>query len=357
MQPTAPVEFARGVTKRYGAVAAVDAVDSSSSRGTLVTLLGPSGCGKTTTLRMIAGLETADRRPHPDRRPRRHQLPAAERDVSMVFQCYALFPHMTVLENVAYGLRRLGHAARPDARAGAGEARDGRPGRLERAPADRAVRRPAAARRGRARARAGARGAAVRRAAVQPRRAAAPRDARGDPRAAAAPRPDRGLRDARPGGGDGGLRPHHRHGRRRASRRTARRASSTSSRPSGSSPASWARPTRSRQHRGDRGARCRCRARRAAAPGLPHRGMPPGPGRPGDPAGSGCCCGSAGGGRGRRPATRQPRDLYGVRIPSTCWRRRSARCSSSRRTGCGAAARAKAAGFALDPEGVVLVRP
>ena len=84
----------------------------------------------------------------------------------------------------------------------------------ERAPAQRAVGRPAAARRGGARAGAGAAGAAVRRAAVQPRRPAAPPDARGDPRAAAAARPHRGLRHPRPGGGAGGLRPHHRHERR-----------------------------------------------------------------------------------------------------------------------------------------------
>jgi iron(III) transport system ATP-binding protein len=101
------LEF-RAVAKRYGPVAAVNAVDFSIAQGTLVTLLGPSGCGKTSTLRLMAGLE------HPtegriliDGQDVTH-LSAAERDVSMVFQSYALFPHMTVMENVCYGLRASG---------------------------------------------------------------------------------------------------------------------------------------------------------------------------------------------------------------------------------------------------------
>ena len=99
----ASVEF-RAVTKRYGAVRAVNDVKFTIEPGTLVTLLGPSGCGKTTTLRLIAGLEIASARPDPDRRRGRDDCcSAAERDVSMVFQSYALFPHMSVFENVAYG--------------------------------------------------------------------------------------------------------------------------------------------------------------------------------------------------------------------------------------------------------------
>ena len=103
---SAPVEL-MAVSKRYGSVTAVDAISITIPSGKLVTLLGPSGCGKTTTLRMIAGLET----------PSGGQiligdddvtlLPPSERDVSMVFQSYALFPHMTVLENVSYGLAGL----------------------------------------------------------------------------------------------------------------------------------------------------------------------------------------------------------------------------------------------------------
>lgn len=95
----------RGVTKRFGTVVAVDEVDLDVPPGKLVTLLGPSGCGKTTTLRIVAGLE----------RPSAGWvwigevdvtgLPAARRGVTMVFQSYALFPHLSVFENVAYGLR------------------------------------------------------------------------------------------------------------------------------------------------------------------------------------------------------------------------------------------------------------
>ncbi|MBL9036613.1 MAG: ABC transporter ATP-binding protein [Rhodospirillaceae bacterium] len=94
----------KDVRKLYGDVVAVEQVSLTIQPGTLVTLLGPSGCGKTTTLRMIAGLEmpSAGRILIGDKDVT--LLPPNERDVSMVFQSYALFPHMTVLENVAYGL-------------------------------------------------------------------------------------------------------------------------------------------------------------------------------------------------------------------------------------------------------------
>ena len=96
------------VSKRYGDFAAVDNISFSIARGTLVTLLGPSGCGKTTTLRLIAGLEhTSTGRIEIDGK-NVTALSAAERDVSMVFQSYALFPHMNVLENTCYGLRASG---------------------------------------------------------------------------------------------------------------------------------------------------------------------------------------------------------------------------------------------------------
>lgn len=98
----ASVEF-RNATKRYGAVTAVDDVSFTIDAGQLVTLLGPSGCGKTTTLRMIAGLEMASGGQILIGGKDVTNLSAADRDVSMVFQSYALFPHMTVLENVAYG--------------------------------------------------------------------------------------------------------------------------------------------------------------------------------------------------------------------------------------------------------------
>ena len=97
------------VSKVYGTdVRAVDDISVDIAAGTLVTLLGPSGCGKTTTLRLIAGLEmsTSGTIRIGDRDVTK--LPATDRDVSMVFQSYALFPHMTVLENVSYGLKFSG---------------------------------------------------------------------------------------------------------------------------------------------------------------------------------------------------------------------------------------------------------
>ena len=93
-----------GIGKRYGEVQAVKPLDLTIEGGTLVTLLGPSGCGKTTLLRMIAGLEqSTEGRLFIGGRDVT-LLPAGARNVSMVFQSYALFPHMSVLDNVAYGL-------------------------------------------------------------------------------------------------------------------------------------------------------------------------------------------------------------------------------------------------------------
>ena len=104
----ASVRFA-AVSKIYtGGVVAVDEVSFTIDPGSLVTLLGPSGCGKTTTLRMIAGLEMASSGSIYINQQDVTKQPATERDVSMVFQSYALFPHMTVGENVAYGLNVSG---------------------------------------------------------------------------------------------------------------------------------------------------------------------------------------------------------------------------------------------------------
>ena len=104
------VEF-QNVSKVYpgSKVAAVNDVSLFVEKGKLVTLLGPSGCGKTTTLRMIAGLEfvTSGRIVIDGKDVT--ALPATERDVSMVFQSYALFPHMSVRENVEYGLKFSGY--------------------------------------------------------------------------------------------------------------------------------------------------------------------------------------------------------------------------------------------------------
>jgi iron(III) transport system ATP-binding protein len=102
MKKAADVEF-RSVVKKYGTVTAVDDVSFRIEPGTLCTLLGPSGCGKTTTLRLIAGLEMVSTGTITIGGRDVTSAPASERDVSMVFQSYALFPHMNVLENVAYG--------------------------------------------------------------------------------------------------------------------------------------------------------------------------------------------------------------------------------------------------------------
>src|SRR5215472_3555162 len=99
----AAIEFVH-VNKRYGEVAAVDAISFTIAAGALVTLLGPSGCGKTTTLRLIAGLELPTDGAIRIGGENVTRRAASERDVSMVFQSYALFPHMNVLENVSYGL-------------------------------------------------------------------------------------------------------------------------------------------------------------------------------------------------------------------------------------------------------------
>ena len=92
-----------GVGKSFGGVPAVRDVSFTIAAGSLVTLLGPSGCGKTTTLRLIAGLETPTAGRILIGGEDVTGLAAAERNVSLVFQSYALFPHMTVLDNVAYG--------------------------------------------------------------------------------------------------------------------------------------------------------------------------------------------------------------------------------------------------------------
>ena len=103
----AGIEF-RAVSKRYGAAAdaapAVDAISFRVPTGTLTTILGPSGSGKTTTLRMIAGLEAPTAGRILIAGVDVTEAPATERDVSMVFQSYALFPHLDVLANVAYSL-------------------------------------------------------------------------------------------------------------------------------------------------------------------------------------------------------------------------------------------------------------
>ena len=95
----------KGLTKRYGSHLAVDTMNLSVGDGEFVTLLGPSGCGKTTLLRMIAGLESVDEGEVVVGGALYNRLPAQKRNIAMVFQNYALFPHMTIRNNIIFGLR------------------------------------------------------------------------------------------------------------------------------------------------------------------------------------------------------------------------------------------------------------
>lgn len=108
------IEF-QNVSKRYGtsakAAMVVDNISFVVPSGTLTTILGPSGCGKTTTLRMIAGLESATGGRILINGEDVTALGPAQRNVSLVFQSYALFPHMNVIANVSYGLRMSGQSA------------------------------------------------------------------------------------------------------------------------------------------------------------------------------------------------------------------------------------------------------
>ncbi len=106
-----PAVEIEGVTRRFGAFTALDRVSLSIAEGEFFALLGPSGCGKTTLLRIVAGLDLPDeglvRIDGVDARG----IPAHKRPVNTVFQSYALFPHLTVRDNVAFGLRMKGVAA------------------------------------------------------------------------------------------------------------------------------------------------------------------------------------------------------------------------------------------------------
>jgi spermidine/putrescine transport system ATP-binding protein len=111
----------RGVTKRFGDFVAVDDLDLEVPQGAFFALLGASGCGKTTTLRMVAGLEqpTAGRIVLGD--DDITDLKPYRRPVNTVFQSYALFPHLSVADNVAFGLRRQGKGSKAEVRSQVGE--------------------------------------------------------------------------------------------------------------------------------------------------------------------------------------------------------------------------------------------
>ena len=170
-------------------------------------LVGPSGCGKSTTLRMIAGLEEITSGEISIGGEVVNDLPPKDRDIAMVFQNYALYPHMTVFENMSFGLKlrkfpkaeikqRVDNAARIlDITELAGPQAEG------------AVRRPAPARRHGPRHRAQSESVPVRRAAVEPRRQAARADAHRDQARAPEGQDHDGLRHPRPGRGDDARRP------------------------------------------------------------------------------------------------------------------------------------------------------
>ena len=101
-----------GVRKAYGATVAMDGVDLAIDEGELLTLLGPSGCGKTTTLNVIAGFVVPDAGHVRIDGAEVTDRPAWQRGLGVVFQSYALFPHMSVADNVAFGLRERGVAGR-----------------------------------------------------------------------------------------------------------------------------------------------------------------------------------------------------------------------------------------------------
>ena len=94
----------RGVEKSYGAVKVVRRMDLEIHDGEFLVLVGPSGCGKSTTLRMIAGLEDINQGQLSIGDKVVNGLPAKDRDIAMVFQNYALYPHMDVFQNMAFGL-------------------------------------------------------------------------------------------------------------------------------------------------------------------------------------------------------------------------------------------------------------
>ncbi|MGA6926094.1 MAG: ABC transporter ATP-binding protein, partial [Desulfosarcina sp.] len=100
-----PMVVFKGIIKRFGDVLAVEEMDLEIEEGSLVTLLGPSGCGKTTLLRMVAGLEEPSAGDIFIKGKRINDTPIHKRNLGMIFQNYALFPHKTIFDNVAFGLK------------------------------------------------------------------------------------------------------------------------------------------------------------------------------------------------------------------------------------------------------------
>ena len=227
----------------YGQTTALDGFDLSVEAGELFVLLGGSGSGKTTLLRTIAGFLRPASGSIRLRGESIDALPPHRRPVNTMFQSYALFPHMTVADNIAFGLRRLGLDRRATPRAGRGDARSRAARRLRLPPAAPALGRPAAAGGAGPQPRAPSRAAAAGRAAVRARPGAARRDARRTDARAAAARHDLHPRHARPAGGADDGDPHRRHAARQAGAGGRSRRRVRAARPAASSPSSWASAT------------------------------------------------------------------------------------------------------------------
>ncbi len=202
------------VYKRYGDVTAVSDFNLEISDGEFMVFVGPSGCGKTTSLRMIAGLEEITEGELRIGDKVVNDVAPKDRDIAMVFQSYALYPHMSVRDNLAFGLK-LRKVPKADIDEADQRGRRHPPAREAARPqAQGALRRPAPARRARPGHRPRARRVPHGRAAVQPRRQAARPDPRRDRAPPPAPRDHDGLRHPRPGRGhdDGPADRGHEHG-------------------------------------------------------------------------------------------------------------------------------------------------
>ncbi len=297
-------------------VQAVDDLSLDIHDGEFLVLVGPSGCGKTTALRMVAGLEEISDGTVSIGGRVVNDLTPKERDIAMVFQNYALYPHLSVAENIAFGLRLRKEPKDDDRRARRLGGEDARPDAVPRAAAEGALRRPAAAGGDGPGDRPPAAGVPDGRAALEPRREAARPDARRHREAPARPRHDDDLRHPRPGRGDDDGRPRRGDEPGRAA---AGRHAAAALRPPG-------QPLRRRLHRhaADEPARGDARlaqngdgralARRPAAPAL-RRGAAALPRRARPRAAERSCVGV----RSRRPAP-------GARAGPSC--RRSRRSSS-----------------------------
>ena len=171
------------VTKVYAdGIKAVDSLDLDIADGEFMVLVGPSGCGKTTALRMVAGLEEISGGVVRIGERVVNHVPSRDRDIAMVFQSYALYPHLSVYDNIAFGLRVKKMPKQEIERRVQGRRAGARARTVPEAQAARALGRPAAARRDGTRDRARAVGVPDGRAALEPRREVARADAgRGEP--------------------------------------------------------------------------------------------------------------------------------------------------------------------------------